>query len=272
MRTSRKSKAANVGVLTKVLRIFDALQHNPAGLNLKQISEQTHLNKSTAYRFLAHLDREGYLVRDERGLYMLGMRLFELASSSNHQFTLRKVAGPELHRLLKITGETVNLGVLHGLTVVYVEVLESSHEFRLVSQVGLHRPLYATSLGKALTAFLPPAQAEELIDSIQFQQFTPHTIATPSQFRSELEKIRERGFAVDNEESYLGARCIGAPILNSTHQAIAAISIAGPTSRISEDKIPPFAAAIREAAHTISQQIGFSQPEPLSSKRNSEQH
>src|SRR5487761_449347 len=85
-----------VGVLTKVLRLFDVLQHNPSGLNLKQISEQTRLNKSTAYRFLSHLEREGYLVRDESGIYMLGMKLFDLASASNHQSTLRKVAEPAL--------------------------------------------------------------------------------------------------------------------------------------------------------------------------------
>lgn len=261
VRPARKSKAAAVGVLTKVLRIFDTLQRNPAGMNLKQISEQTRLNKSTAYRFLSHLEREGYLVRDERGIYMLGMRLFELASASNHQSTLRKVAQSALRELLKVTGETVNLGVQDGAMVVYVDVLESTHEFRLVSRVGLHRPLYATALGKALAAFLPPEKREELFDTIQFQAFTPSTITNLAQFRKELELISERGYAVDNEESYMGARCIGAPILNSMHEAVAAISVAGPTSRVSEDRVPAFATALQEAARSISARVGFSQPD-----------
>lgn len=261
MRPARKSKAAAVGVLTKVLHIFDTLQRNPSGMNLKQISDQTRLNKSTAYRFLSHLEKEGYLVRDDRGIYMLGMRLFELASASNHQSTLRRVAQPALRELLKATGETVNLGLQHGITVVYVDVLESPHEFRLVSRVGLHRPLYATALGKALAAFLPPEKKQELFDAIQFQVLTPNTITNLAQFQKELDLIRERGYAVDNEESYLGARCIGAPILNSMQESVAAISVAGPTSRVSEDKIPTFASALREAAQAISARIGFTQPD-----------
>lgn len=262
VKSARRSKAPTVGVLTKVLRVFDALQHNPQGLNLKQISEQTRLNKSTAYRFLSHLDREGYLVRDERGIYMLGMRLFDLASASNHQSTLRKVAEPALRALLKATGETVNLGVLDGVRVVYLDVLESSHEFRLVSRVGMHRPFYATGLGKALAAFLPASRLDELLEGIRFQPATPNTITDPALFRKELDCVLDRGYAVDNEESYLGARCIATPILNSAREAEAAISVSGPTSRVTEEKIPAIARALREAVEGISARIGFSQ-QPL---------
>lgn len=264
LRLARKPGAPAVGVLTKVLRLFDVLQHNPSGMNLKQISEQTRLNKSTAYRFLSHLEREGYLVRDERGIYMLGMRLFELASASNHQSTLRKVAEPILRNVLKATGETVNLGVLDGVMVVYVAVLESTHEFRLVSRVGMHRPLYATALGKALAAFLPAGRREELLESIRFQPSTPNTAANTMQFEKELNGVRARGFAIDNEESYLGARCIAAPILNSAMEAEAAISVSGPISRVTIERIPDFAAALREAARSISTRIGFSAPADLS--------
>jgi IclR family KDG regulon transcriptional repressor len=260
VRPPRKSKAAAVGVLTKVLRIFDALQRSPAGLRLKQISEQTRLNKSTAYRFLSHLEREGYLVREEHGVYMLGMRLFELASASNHESTLRRVATPVLREVLRATGETVNLGVLHGLSVVYLEVLESAHEFRMVSRVGAHQPIYSTALGKALAAFLPTETSEKALEVVEFQPFTPHTITNFAQFKEELARIRERGFAVDNEELVLGVRCISAPVLNSAGEAVAAISVAGPTSRISEGKIPVFSAAVRDAAHAISVRIGFSMP------------
>jgi IclR family KDG regulon transcriptional repressor len=260
VRPPRKSKAAAVGVLTKVLRIFDALQRSPAGLRLKQISEQTRLNKSTAYRFLSHLEREGYLIREEHGVYMLGMRLFELASASNHESTLRRIATPVLRDVLRVTGETVNLGVLHGLSVVYLEVLESGHEFRMVSRVGARQPIYSTGLGKALAAFLPPETTEKALESVEFQPFTPHTITSFVQFKEELAKIRERGFAIDNEELFLGVRCISAPILNSSGEAIAAISVAGPTSRISDGKVALFGTTVRDAAHAISVRIGFSMP------------
>ena len=254
----RRSKSADVGVLAKVLRIFDALHESPSGLNLKQIGDQTKLNKSTAYRFLSHLEREGYLVRDERGVYILGMRLFELASISSHQAALRKLAQPALRNLQKVTGETVNLGVLHGTMVVYVDVLESPHEFRLVSRVGLYRPLYATALGKSLLAFLQSDRREELLRNIQLRPLTPSTISTPLRFRKELYLIRERGYALDDEESYLGARCVAAPILDSDGEAEAAISVAGPTCRITDDRVPLFASAVREAVQRISERISFS--------------
>lgn len=225
---------------------------------MKQISEQTRLNKSTAYRFLSHLEREGYLVREEHGVYMLGMRLFELASASNHESTLRRVAAPVLRDVLRVTGETVNLGVLHGFWVVYLEVLESAHEFRMVSRVGARQPIYSTALGKALAAFLPADKSERALESVEFQSFTHHTITNFAQFKEELAKIRERGFAVDNEELFLGVRCISAPVLNSSGEAIAAISVAGPTSRISQSKVPLFGATVRDAAHAISVRIGFS--------------
>jgi DNA-binding IclR family transcriptional regulator len=264
VRPPRKSKAAAVGVLTKVLRIFDALQQSPAGLRLKQISEQTRLNKSTAYRFLSHLEREGYLVREEHGVYMLGMRLFELASASNHESTLRRVATPVLREVLRVTGETVNLGVLQGTSVVYLEVLESVHEFRMVTRVGAHQPIYGTALGKALAAFLGPEKSERALAAVEFQPLTPHTITNLAQFKEELTKIRQRGFAVDNEELVLGVRCISAPVLNSAGEAIAAISVAGPTSRVSEAKILLFGATVVDAAHAISVRIGFTMsPVPL---------
>lgn len=262
MRGPRKSKAAAVGVLTKVLAIFDALQRNPSGLRLKPLCDFTGLNKSTAYRFLSHLEREGYLVREEHGVYMLGMRLFELASASNHESTLRHVAAATLRELHRATGETVNLGVLKGLSVVYLEVLESTHEFRMAARVGAHHPAYSAALGKAIVAFLSREKAERLLESMQFQPFTPHTLCSVEQFCEEMEKVREQGFAVDNEERFLGCRCISAPILNSLGEAVAAISVAGPTTRVSEPRIEILGEALREAAHAISTRIGCSTPFP----------
>jgi DNA-binding IclR family transcriptional regulator len=260
MRGPRKSKAAAVGVLTKVLKIFDTLQRNPGGLRLKQLCAHTGLNKSTAHRFLSHLEREGYLVREENSVYMLGMRLFELASASNHESTLRRVAIPVLRDLQRTTGETVNLGTLRGLSVVYLEVLESNHEFRMAARIGAENPAHATALGKAMAAFLSPEKSERLLDSLEFQRFTPHTVSSAERFRKEMKKIREQGFAVDNEERFLGCRCVSAPILNSLGEATAAISVAGPTTRVSEARVTVYGEALREAARAVSTRIGFSAP------------
>jgi len=188
--TSR-SGAAPVGVISKVLRILEALQGSSAGLGLKAICDLTGIHKSTAHRFLKHLEREGYLLRTEAWASARG----------NQGATLQAVARPILWELWKSTQETVNLAVLDQGTVLYVDVIESPHEFRLSSRVGTRRSLHVTALGKALAAFLPAEPRENILSTITFQPATPRTIMNLVQFRQELEKIRGQGYAVDDEEA-----------------------------------------------------------------------
>ncbi|HXJ93242.1 MAG TPA: IclR family transcriptional regulator [Terriglobia bacterium] len=261
MRRSRESKSAPVGVLSKVLKIFDLLQSHPFGLDLKTISAEAGINKSTAYRFLAHLEREGYLMRDDAGSYMLGMKLLQLGARGNHRTMLEQAAAPVLRDLWKATEETINLGVLDGRQVLYTAVLESPHAFRLVSKIGMRRPLYSTALGKALLAFAPDEEKAHLLSSLNFQAMTPYTLTSLMQLKSELENVRHQGYALDNEENVMGARCIGAPILNARGEAVAAISLSAPITRISTEKIGMFAAAVRDAAAEIAARLGFHHPD-----------
>src|SRR5215470_7060596 len=163
---ARESKSAPVGVVVKVLKILEAIHDAPAGLQLKQVAKQTAINKSTAYRFLAHLEGEGYLYRDDAGAYVIGPKLARMGSGTNFEESLRKMARPVLQKLWTTTGETVNLAVLDGLQILYLDVIESSHTFRLASQIGSRRPLYCTALGKAILAHLPAEEANELISSL----------------------------------------------------------------------------------------------------------
>jgi DNA-binding IclR family transcriptional regulator len=250
-------KSLRVGVLSKAFKILEAVQSHPQGLDLKAVSEKTGINKSTAYRLLAHLECDGYLIRDGGGSYMIGMKLVQLGAGVNHRTALREMAEPLLRELWRATEETVNLGVLDGGQVLYIDVLESLHAFRMVSKVGMRRPLYSTALGKSLAAFLPADESDSVFSSLNFQAFTPHTISSPMQLKNELEAVRRQGYALDNEESVAGARCVGAPILNSRAEPVAAISVSGPITRISEDKTPIFAATVMETAQKISARFGF---------------
>jgi DNA-binding IclR family transcriptional regulator len=257
----KQSATAPVGVISKVLRILEALQSSSAGLSLKTICEMTDINKSTAHRFLGHLGREGYLIRTEAGAYLIGPRLAQISARSSLGATLQTVARPVLSDLWKATQETVNLGVLDQGTVLYLDVIESSHEFRLASHIGTRRSLHATALGKTLAAFAPASAREGVLSGIVFQPATPKTIRNLVQFREELEKIRRQGHAVDNEEAVLGARCVSAPILNNDGGAIAAVSVSGPITRVSPSQVPALAHALKVAANAISSAIGFSGPE-----------
>ena len=254
--------AAPVGVISKVLRILEALQGSSAGLGLKAICDLTGIHKSTAHRFLKHLEREGYLVRTEAGAYLIGPRLSQMSTRGSQGATLQAVARPILWELWKSTQETVNLAVLDQGTVLYVDVIESPHEFRLSSRVGTRRSLHVTALGKALAAFLPAELRASVLSTIKFQPATPKTIMNLVQFREELEKIRRQGYAVDDEEAVQGARCVSAPILNADREPIAAVSVSGPVTRVSPNQVAALAGAVNSAARAISAAMGFSQNEP----------
>jgi DNA-binding IclR family transcriptional regulator len=255
---ARESKSAPVGVVTKVLHILETLHDAPSGLQLKDVAQLTGINKSTAYRFLAHLEHDGYVFRDASGAYAIGVRLARLASGASYQTTLRKLSRPILQQLWRVTGETVNIAVLDGREVLYLDVMESSHTFRLVSQVGMRRPVYCTALGKAMLAYIPEEEQQYFFDGLTFERFTPHTIRGAVQLRKEFTQIRQRGYSIDNEEAYLGSRCIGAPIFEASGKIAAALSVSGPTTRVTREKVPAMAAAAKNASMAISRTLGYS--------------
>lgn len=252
---ARESKAARVGVVGKVLRILEALDAAPGGLQLRQISQLTGVQKSTAYRFLAHLEGDGYLFRDDAGAYVIGPRLARLGAGVAYHATLRKVSRPAMQHVWRETKETVNLAALDGHEIVYLDVLESDFLFRMGSQVGMRRPLYCTALGKAILAFLPEDQIEELISSMTFEQLTRRTINDEARLRRELSKIRQQGYAVDDQELNIGGRCVAVPVFEERGKAIAAISVAGPATRMTRARIPACVAILRKGAREISTRL-----------------
>ena len=252
----RKSKSAPVGVVGKVIQILERLDQAPGGLLLREIVNATSINKSTAYRFLCHLEHEGYVFRDSDGYYMVGPKLARLGSGATYQATLCRTSAPILDKLRADTGETVNLAVLDGSEILYLSVFESQHTFRMVSEVGRRRPLYSTALGKAVLAYLAPEQQRKIIAGTHFQRFTPHTICSADELGKDLHKIHRRGYALDDEETVVGARCIATPILNRDHKVIGGISVSGPVVRVTKKQVSEFAALLRGAADEIAGRLG----------------
>ena len=253
----RKSSSAPVGVLTKVLAIFELLDRSPSGLQLRYIAEQTKLNKSTAYRFLAHLEKVGYLVRDNTGAYLLGPRLARLGSGSTYQSTICKVSRPILEGLWRDSGETVNLGALDGKEILYLDVLESPHNFRLASRIGMRRPLHCTGLGKAILAWQPASFRDEVLAGARFEKLTSHSIVRPADLVAEIGRVQRRGYAIDSEEVELGARCVAAAVFDSSGEVVAGISVSGPVTRMSRTRTAELAQAVKKAAVEISQRLGY---------------
>lgn len=256
----------SVQVISKMLRILEAIHASPSGLGLKPICDITGVHKSTAHRFLKHLQHEGYLLRTETGAYLIGPKLSQMGARANPQATLQAVARPILWELWKATHETVNLAVLDHGSVLYIEVIESPHEFRLASRIGTRRPLHATALGKALAAFMPEEEREEVLNPLRFQLLTPQTISNLLQFRNELSKVRRTGYAVDDEEATLGARCVSAPVLSSDGHGVAAVSVSGPITRISPSQVSTLAEVVLRTASSISAAMGYSRTQAAAPK------
>jgi len=254
---NRKMKSAPVGVIGKVLRLLELLDRSPDGLSLKEVTALTRINKSTAHRFLSHLESEGYLFRSNQGLYMIGPKLTRLGTGASSQRALSEICRPVLDNVRRLTTETVNLAVLDGLDVLYIDILETSHRFRMVSEVGMRRPFYCTSLGKAIVANMDEQSQEKLFASIQFRQVTPSTVTNLAQLRQQFIHIRQQGFSIEEEEAVIGVRCLGSIIRGADGEIEGAISISGPTVRITNDRLEYFVNELCNAAREISRRLGY---------------
>lgn len=251
------SKSSPVGVIGKVLRILELLDQYPGGLQSKDIAAMTKINKSTAHRFLSHLQAENYLFRDSAGVYMLGTKLARLGAGPSFHATLCRICRPTLEGLRTATDETVNLAVLEGAEIVYVDVLESQQTFKMVSPAGMRRLAHRTSLGKAILANMEDSlQKEEIISLFAEMPDKGQKAISASRFKKELMNIRERGFSLDDEESVIGARCIGSAIVDAEGAVVGAISVSGPVVRITKGRLPFYSTVVSKAAREISWRLG----------------
>jgi IclR family acetate operon transcriptional repressor len=161
-----------------------------------------------------------------------------------------------MESLLTRFRETVNLGVLDGSEVLYVQVLESPEMFRMAARVGMRSALHSTAMGKALLAYLPLAEREKVLPH-KLQSLTSRTLADRSILLKDLESVRARGYAVDSEEDSQGVRCVGAPILDGAHRVVAAMSVSAPAIRMPADRMQKIARKVSKACLDISRELGW---------------
>ena len=235
----------------KALALLDALGRGAPFVGVSELARDAHLPKSTAFRLLARLEEAGYV--DRRGTeYCLGRRLFELGNQIAYcrPAGLRDVALPYLSELYERTHQIVHLAVLEGVDVLYLEKLFGHGHTKAPSHVGRRVPAACCGLGKALLAFGSPESVREVLAK-GLEPRTLYTIASHQLFIEELTRIREQGVAYDREEVALGLTCIAAPILKGG-QAVAAVSVSGPTSRFDPaSMVHP----VRRAASAIAERL-----------------
>jgi DNA-binding IclR family transcriptional regulator len=216
--------AGLVRSLDRALALLDALAAAPSGLGLVDLSRRVGIAKSTAHRLISTLEHRGFVVRrPDDGRYLPGLKL--LASPE----TASWLHGA-LEELARHSGESVNLGVLHGVDVVYIDRVESQHALRWGLKIGSHVPAYCSAMGKAILAELPLHIQGPLLDTMTLRPLTPHSITDRAALEEELSRVHANGYAFDDEEYMEGVRCIAAPVRRGG-AVTGAVSIAGPTVR-----------------------------------------
>jgi DNA-binding IclR family transcriptional regulator len=187
------------------------------------------------------LEHHRMVERTGSGKFRLGLRLFDFGNRAIEQYDLRDRAQPHLRRLVAETEETAHLCVLEAARAIYIDKIEPARSVRMITRIGASNPVHCTSVGKAMLAFLPEDRANEVIKKTRFERFTTRTIATAEALRAEMEKTKRRGYAVDDEEFEEGLRCIAVPLLDAQRLPVAAVSISGPSFRVTAQKLPTIA-------------------------------
>ena len=257
-----------VTTVYRAIKIIELLG-GQEGLTVTDISKHFGFPKSSTHDILSTLEQEQVVLKDLNNRYHLGLKLLTLGSMAQAELEIRKAAAPFIRELNDELDETVHLTVLDGDEVLYVECLESSKRLRTYSVIGVHAPLYCTSVGKAILAFLEPSERETLIASMRLKKFTDNTITDKVFLMDELRMIAQRGYAVDNMEHEEGLRCIGAPIRDYTGKTFAAISVSGPTQRVTLGNVSEIGKVVMAAADNISRQLGYRTREATSEQSHS---
>ena len=277
MKRTRKGRKSGydknfVGVTQKMFALLEALSQQPkAGVPLDELTELSGLPKTTVHRLLYSMNKLGYVEQDPiTNLYSLSGKFFELGTNALPYQRLTVVAKPLMQRLLLTFGESVNLAVPQSGTLIYIQVAESPKALRVAAIVGSYSHLHSTSVGKSIAAYLPPEELHQHLTRHGMPAMTSTTITSLEQFEQELARVRSEGVAVDNEENIPGIICCGGPIFSSAPTPIAALSVSGPTVRMSTN-LPAIKEAVREAVQTISTLLGSTvshrNPESADEKR-----
>lgn len=254
---SRSDGPYQLHSLDRAVSVLEALSESDAPLSLAEICQRMGLHKSTAHRSLMVLERSALIERTQENRFRLGLKLYELGNRAVEQIDLRARVHPFFRRLATQVGETVHLSVLQKTRVVYLDKVEPNRRVCMSSKIGTSNPVHCTSMGKAMLAFQPEEIIDETIAKIRFVRYTYKTLCSREALLKNLERVRRRGYAIDDEEIELGVRCVGAPIFDDKHRAIAAVSVSGPTSRITAQSVQAIAEHVLRCCSEISASLGL---------------
>ena len=259
-RTTGKSEPRKRGRLSSVataMRLLKAFSEDEVEVGISALAKRLGIAKSTTHRLAVTLVSEGMLEQDrDSGRYRLGVGLFRLGALVRRRMEVSNEARPYLYALRETINESVHLAILDGVEIMYVYNLESTHAIRSRSDLGVRKPAHVTAEGQAILAYQPP----EVIDGViaaGLAAFTPKTITTADRFQKALAAARQRGCAIEEEESEIGMVSLAAPIRDDTGVVVAAVGIAGPLTRLSKKAVAGVVPHLIATADQVSARMGY---------------
>jgi DNA-binding IclR family transcriptional regulator len=245
-----------IELVGKVVLLLETLRDEPEGLSLQELADRSGFVKSSAHRILNSLKKHDYVEQESvGGPYRLGVQVMTLARGLNGRSGLIEMAKPYLREVVKTFDESAYLAMLRGNRGIFVDVQETRRDFRLVGPLGAEVHFYATAAGKALAAFLPPARQTALLKNLKAEQQTAKTLTRKSEIEQEWEKVKRQGYAVNNEETIVGAVFLACPVFDA-HQAVCgSISVGIPKPRYSAELGKRIAEHLKDACRRLSETL-----------------
>jgi IclR family acetate operon transcriptional repressor len=251
--------AGHAQALSRGLALLEALAATDHGATLTELAATLELPAPTAHRLLAALERSAFVRQDANGVWTVGMRAFRVGAAFLAQRDLAIEARPHLARLMEQAGETANLAVASDGEAVFIAQAPCRELMRMDVKLGARAPVHASGVGKAMLAALPEGELAAALPAA-LHRYTEHTLTTREALVAELAASRRRGFAIDDEEHAIGLRCVAAAIHDELGRPWAALSLAGPTSRFTRERIDALGALVRDTAREVSLALGGEPP------------
>ena len=254
---------AQVQSLTRGLSILEALAKAEAGVSLTDIAQRVQLPPSTTHRLLSTLEKMGYVYQSEElARWYVGLQAFTVGAGflANRDFVGQSHV--YMRRLMEHSGETANLAILDGTEAVFIAQVQCREMMRILVKLGSRVPLHASGVGKAIFAALPDEQIDAILKVKGLPRITENTIVAPETMWAALKVIRHRGYSFDDEEHAPGTRCVAATIYDEHAEPLGAISLAGPSSRLPDERIKQLGPIVAHIAEELTRKLGGRWPHP----------
>jgi IclR family transcriptional regulator, KDG regulon repressor len=245
--------------IDKAFHLLDLLIEQPHGVTPAELSRQAGYPAGTLHRMLNTLVSSGYARKDApSGRYLLGYKFVRGFRSIQSELRVHEKALPHLKKLALATGKSANLGTAQGGHAIFLESVHPDRSGPITSYpAGTRLPLHCTAIGKTMLAHLADGEARELIQSIALESRTPNTIVSPERLLAHLSEVRQKGYAIDDEEESYGWKCVAAPIRNHQGEVIAAVSVSAPAHEMPAERLATIADLVMQTAQTISGELGY---------------